>query len=515
MADKIGEDSPFSFNFASGGTYDAKKEVTPNFQVTDAVDLTFEDYDQTVIQNYLHSNESIGGVLRVSFDLSTDPYAPYRSARFGILTSTDGSSRAFVGVYETDTGGTVALINIALDGQSIGALARAISQYTIARAEVLNNRYDISADCLKNSPLQNGTNVWALFFLSENCGNSPSTITSTLKNDILMFYTSVEPDLSQNNPSQSLGGYVSPTGVYESTKLLEPLSFYGLYAVLESGLSDYDILQIGDELITVKKWNQTTATLSARQAFSTPIRFHPSGSVVRGISKNDVFNNVLSEDGRQYRCIAVRNTSETEIAQNMKVFFKVSSRNTLSQTRFAIEVPRSDYFEGSATGGSYSTVAYSTIAGQYQNDHFKHAPLKIISGPNAGQTRIISSYNGSTGTFTLLDELPYSVSSSQSFEVDTAPSQSVSSGILPPSVVSNFPSLSPSASLALPYLITDFLSATFETSGVSINVGNARLSGSNLRPNEVIYIWIERHIDDNNDFFINSRSIITFSFNRA
>lgn len=502
-------DSQFEKNFAKGGTFDSEKEVTPSFEREDSVEIEVSDYDPTAVSQYLETHSDSEGVLRVTFDLVSADGAPYTTARFGILESDDGSARSLVGVYETTTGGVITLINIALDGQTVGALARAINEYPVANAEVLNNRYSLSVNCLASSPLQNGTNVWSLFFRTEDCGQSQEVIASTLTKDIKFYYTSVEPELAQNNPVQSLGGFVSPTTLYDSTTLSQAISFNDTYLILEDdNLTNYTILQIGDELVTVKEWKDSTAVVENRHAFGTPIRYHPAGAIVRGVGKNDIFNRVFNDERAQYRCIAIKNTSSTEIARDAKVFFKIASRNTLSRTRFAIEIPRSEFYEGTAASGSLTTLTEAALAGVYSDDHYVGAALTMLTGDSAGQMRLITDYDGASGTFTLESELPHRVRTGHTFKVSTAPSQIIPSGTTAPSTTSTL-------SGTAPYLITPFQSATFASNGVSINVGGNRRNGADLHPNEVIYVWLERQIDDNNDEFINSRTIVTMSFSRG
>lgn len=510
MADDInkgGED--FELNFAEGGTFDSNKEVTPNFDHTDASAINIPAYSPLSVTEYASEHSDSEEVLRVTFELASNPNALYTTARFGILESSDGASRAFVGVYETSSGGSVILINIAIDGQTIGSVANAINQYVVARAEVLNNRYSLSSNCLSSTPIQNGTNVWSVFFRSEDCGQTEETVASSLKEDINFYYTTVEPELAQSNPSQSLGGFISPTRLYASDELIRPISFTDSFLVFSSdSLSDYSILQIGDELLTVKEWKDSTAIIEERHAFGTPIRYHPEGAKVRGVGKNDIFDRILSKTGKQYRCIAVRNDSLSEIAREVKVFFKVTSRNTLSQTRFAIEIPKSEYYEGTATSGSVLVLIDSSLAGVHDDDHFVGVPLTMTSGGSAGQTRVVSGYQGSTGSFTLESELPSAIRSGNTFRINAAPSQLISSGTVSPS-------LSSTLSTARPYLITAFQSAIFATNGISIDVSGERDHGADLQPNDVIYIWLEREIDDNNDEFLNDRAIVTLSFSRT
>jgi hypothetical protein len=63
--------------------------------------------------------------------------------------------------------------------------------------------------------------------------------------------------------------------------------------------------------------------------------------------------------------------------------------------------------------------------------------------------------------------------------------------------------------------ISDFFDANNESNAIPINVGKNRLSGSDLRQNEVIYIWLERSISESSDEFINNRCSLSLVYNRT
>lgn len=48
-----------------------------------------------------------------------------------------------------------------------------------------------------------------------------------------------------------------------------------------------------------------------------------------------------------------------------------------------------------------------------------------------------------------------------------------------------------------------------------MNIGGNRLNGSDLRPNEVIYVWIERSISESNDEFINNRFSLSVKYSKV
>jgi len=497
----------FESGFAGGGAEVENKDIS-SIKSNIPGNTTSVSIKKGDVAKYLSDNNIADAVLRVSFS-KVDPYSAYVNARMFIQGSESKTNEisTFSGIFETDGGKAVPLIKKHLIGQPLKSLVSNLQKYNGVQAQVLNSAQFLDVRCLKESPVLDATEKWAYFFKEDSCG-IPNPF-NDLKNSIRYYYTTAEPDLAQSNPSQSLGGYVSPTQIYKESSLKGPVSFYDL--VIETNdleLVSFSIIQIGDEILKVSEWNDSVATISKRNAFGTPIRFHPIGAKVIGVNSNDVFNRVMSKGNTQYRCFAIKNTNTTEIAKNVKVFFKLNSRNSLSSTRFAIEIPRSEEESGIADSGSATYLVDNDLAGVYENDHFKNASLTLDDGNNSGQSRIISSYTGSTGTFFFSNEFPNKIESGNSYTVGTSPSQLISSGKVEPLTGVSSTSSSP------PFVIGKLQSATFSQNGVNIDIGGSfRRNGNDLYPGEVIYVWLERKIDNSNDFFVNNRMLFTIGFN--
>ena len=487
---------------SSAASSDAIVESSSDLQIIER-----PRFDAENVARYFDGRNIEDAVLRVTYDFSIDPYAPYRNAYFGIFSSTDGKTRLFSGFFEPVTGGLIHIINIPLQGQSLSALASSINAFNIVKAEVLRNSFLLNTNCLIESPLQRATNTWSFFFGDAECDTSQQRY-SNLRNDITTLLTSVQPVIAQTNTSQSLGGFASPSVLGLKSKLTKAVSFYDTVLVFDDDeLSGEQSIQIGDEIINISTWQDNKAVVNSRNAFATPLRFHPEGTVAKSVKKNDVFNGVLSSDNAQYRCLAIRNQSETAIAKDMKIYFKFSARNPLSGMRFAIEIPRSDFYRGTAAKGSNTVFASHALREVFVDGHFVSAPITFESGGNAGQTRIVSAYNAQKGQITLDEPLPFNVAEGDTFSVDAAPSQVIPSAFNSPSTVSK-------GLEGPPYLITDFLTATSAAEGVSINVNNKRNHKGDMWPNDVIYVWFERKLDPSNEPFVNSRSVLSFSFSR-
>ena len=68
------------------------------------------------------------------------------------------------------------------------------------------------------------------------------------KSDLQFFYTSVEPFVSQMNPSQSIGGYPSDSVYSQSGTLISPLGIYSTNIPTDTMLPGTNLL-VDDEII--------------------------------------------------------------------------------------------------------------------------------------------------------------------------------------------------------------------------------------------------------------------------
>jgi len=452
----------------------------------------------TVAPSYTASDTS---AFRVQFFKDINSANPFSSAKFGVILAE--GIKIFVGVFTSDNGMDTTFIQIPLIGQSINDLVSKLNNYADVIAETTNSSNFISTDSINQTALGDGSNKWLYFEVPSIEVNSTY---STLNRDLRFFLTTPQPISAQNNILQSLGGFVSQSEIYSSALLASSLSVYDTTLYINpdsfsSSLSVNDLnkspfLQINDEIVQVNRWEEFSVYLTQRNMFDTPLRYHPKNSVVRELAKNDFFDRNLSEDGEQYRCLAIKNTNLTEIAKDLKVFFKLPSRNNLSSMKLAIELPKSDYYSDTVTSGGFTAFTVTSLINKFPNDYFVTSPIVFTSGPNAGQVRIVKSYIANSGTIIVDSRLPNSVSTGNEFYIDTAPAQRIKSGTKVPTGL-------------------QFYDASNEASAVSINVSNTRISGNNLKPQETIYVWIKRSISETNDEFSNNRSMLSLIYSKV
>ena len=325
------------------------------------------------------------------------------------------------------------------------------------------------------------------------------------KSDIKFYLTSVEPEIEQTIYSQSLGYYpayvpsdATASLVYPSTTLGANESVYDQALTLSAvgDIAGSEFVVINNELIDVESISTTTVTAESRSV-NGRLNNHQSGDIVYGVSLNNIFNDQFNKDRKQYRCIAVRNNNATDTATGVEVFFKQKSRNATSKIRMAVEMPLSDHLSGTATGGTKVKIVDSSQASIFDDGHFKDANIRFLTGLNAGQSRIISSYTGSSGSFIVIDSLPYAASAGDTYEVDAGPSQRITSGVVKPNT---------SGSRITSFLIPD------SDNPIGINVSGNRDHGSNLETEDVFYIWIERELLKDGSSFGNNNVIITLRY---
>jgi len=441
--------------------------------------------------------------FRVQFIKSEGSLNNYISAKACILTAS--GIKVFAISFIDVNGKESTIVQIPLTGQTIDSLVKSINSYQDIVCEIVNASGFISTMLLEDTAFVDISGKWAYFNSSNIDINSAYT---SLDNDLRFYLTSVEPISEQKNLTQSLGGFVSLSEVYKGLSLSDSLSIYDNvmyintksisynFSILDLQKSEY--LQINDEIIKINKWVGNVAYISERNVFDTPLRMHPKGSIVREIAKNNFFDANFGDNRKQYRCIAIKNNNKTDIAKNVKVFLNINSRNNLSIIRLAIEPPSSDYYSGISSSSGITAFSVSDLVGKFENNHFASAPLVFTSGSNTGQFRIVKSYNKTSGVLELDQRLPNAISVGDEFYIDTAPSQRIKSG----------------TKLPVGSRVSAFFDANDRNNALSININRNRLSGFDLRPNEVVYIWVEREISESNDEFINNRFALSLVYNK-
>jgi hypothetical protein len=326
------------------------------------------------------------------------------------------------------------------------------------------------------------------------------------KSDIKFYLTSVEPENEQTLYAQSIGGHAATvTGdssaslVYPETTLGSSVGLYGSTLSLAdyTDLSGMSYVSMHNEIIKTETIASNSVTISDR-TLNGLRNSYVSSDIVRGIPVSNIFDNSVSEDGRQYRCLAVKNISSTETAYNVLVYIKQSSRNVNSDIRIAVEMPQNDVLTGTTTsGGTNTTVRDSTLMSLFSDNHFQNAVLRFTSGSNVNQFRTIISYDGSSGVFVLDSSLPFEASAGQDYRVESGPTQRIKSGIVSPVFGTT--------------RVTS-LSVASRTNPISIDVSGIRDHGSDMQPDDIFYIWIERKLIKNSSQFDENSIVITLNY---
>ena len=328
---------------------------------------------------------------------------------------------------------------------------------------------------------------------------------ATLKN----YLTSLEPDISQTIYSQSIGGHCSTSLLCPETTLTTTIGLYDTTITLDTPVSGnwsewsgVEYINIGDEMIKVSSVTSGTVTVVTR-GYNGIINMHIADDVVRAESSKELFNNVFDSNHKQYRCIAVKNDSSTDDpsgelnAYNFSVYIKQNSRSDDSSIKIALEQPVSQYLSGTSTSWTTMQIVDTSLIGLYVDNHFQGAYLKVLSGGGTGQGKIVGSFDSATGTFTFYSSFAstYDYTTQVSYEVLPAPAQRIKTGIVSPIDTGDD---------VLPFVSNnEYSPVRFATGNISVP------TVSDILPNDVIYIWIERTVDkgienfDNNDFVLN------------
>lgn len=329
--------------------------------------------------------------------------------------------------------------------------------------------------------------------------------------NLKLYMTSLEPDIEQTIPSQSIGGYSSTSLLYPETTLSAKIGLYDTSFILDTPdagnwleWQGEEYINIGNEIIQVSPVVNGTISVVQR-GYNGIINMHLKGDIARAVSSQELFNDVFSDNRKQYRCLALKNVSsnndpsDQRVAYDISIYLKQNSRNDDSSVKLSLEQPISQYWLGTSASWNTIQVVDSSLIGIYNDDHFKGAYLRITSGGAIGQGKIVNSYDTATGTFTLISSFSssYDYTADVDYEVLPSPAQRIRTGIVAPSTAGDnvFPFYSP----------TEGTDMSFITSGSTPII-------SDLNPNDIIYIWLERTIEKGSEFFAANDIVLNFKY---
>ena len=333
--------------------------------------------------------------------------------------------------------------------------------------------------------------------------------------DLKIYLTSLQPDMSQAIFSQSIGGYSSNSLLYPETTVDSTIGLYDTSFELDSladgvwtDWNNAEYLNINNEIMKVYPIEGRSISVIQR-GFNNIIETHIKGDLAKGISTNELFNNVFNNDYKQYRCIVVKNVSlgvDPSIVQsvnNVLVYIKQNSRNQNSNIKISAEKPVNQYLESTASSiisnlNDNTSTLVDISLNNYVDDYFKDSYLKIKRGSNKGQGRIITSFVSLTVTFvldnTLIDD------DSVEYEIFPSPAQRIKSGIISPDITDSN--------------ITPF-SIPSEFSPININFSddiNASVISNLFNFNDIFYIWLERTVEKGSSSFDNNDIVIDIGY---
>ena len=329
------------------------------------------------------------------------------------------------------------------------------------------------------------------------------------------YLTSLEPDIDQTIYSQSIGGYCSNSTVYPETTLVTTIGLYDTSISLNTPSSGgwiewqgIEYINIGNEMIKVSPITNGEVSVVER-GYNGIINMHIARDEVRASSSKQLFNDVFDDNYKQYRCIAIKNDSSLDtdpsgelIAYDFSVYVKKHSRSDDSSIRITLEQPSSQYLSSTSTSWTSTKIVDTSLIDVYNDNYFSGAYLKILNGGGgaAGQGKIVNSFDSSTGTFTFYSSFStvYNYAIDVVYEILSSPAQRLKTGIVSPNT--NNPDI-------LPFVATSSESSLSFTSG---NVSS--LSVSDLFPNDVIYVWLERTINKGVENFNNNDIVLNINY---
>ncbi len=328
------------------------------------------------------------------------------------------------------------------------------------------------------------------------------------------YLTSLEPDMSQSIYSQSIGGYCSNSLLYPLTTLSGATGLYDTSISLDTPSSGnwsewqgIEYINIGNEMIKVVPMVDGNVAVVQR-GYNGIINMHINGDGVWASASRELFNNVFNDSYKQYRCIAIKNDS-TSLSDpsglitvlNFGVYLKQNSRNIDSSIKISLELPRSQYMSSESTSWNTMQIVDTTLIGSCDDNYFKEAYLRILSGGGTGQGRVISSFDSTTGTFTFYNSFSptYDYDENVLYEILPAPSQRIKTGIISPITGSS--------------RVLFFTTAREGSSLKFISSNVSAFKVSDLYPNDIVYLWIERTIGKGVENFNNNDIVLNISYN--
>jgi len=323
--------------------------------------------------------------------------------------------------------------------------------------------------------------------------------------DLKFYLTSPEPNVTQPFAAQSLGGFASLTEYSVNALLTEPLDHINQNVLISNNLGTIQAVLIDDEIIFVDSsqvfgaYGDELLTVQRGQYATSP-KFHIIGDTVYAQNTGNLFNNSLSLSGTQYRCIAIKNTSSSDVLYNVQIYIKNGGQNPNSIIQIALEVPLSGVFYGSATLSTSISITDSSIQNVYPDNTFV-GQLLVVDDPlsvDYNIARPIASFDGPSGTFTFVNSMAFPLETNANFRVEQPSSQNIVTGRVSP--VFNTGNVS------------DLSTALGVSNAISINFSGSRINGSSLLPNEVVYLWIERDVSNNSDTYVNNGLVFTVNY---
>lgn len=311
--------------------------------------------------------------------------------------------------------------------------------------------------------------------------------------ELTMKYTTSDPSEEQDDPSNSVGGYLASNEIYPSADLGESISSSQTTIPIDSDSSlptaSSGLASVGPEVFRYSALSESDHSLISVSRGIAPMSAFPAGFNAYQIAEkvyylhnnsetnlNYLFNSRPSSGLVQYRCIAISNdfTADNFSIKDISVGL-VQNSNADTQIDIGIEIPRFDSHTGTADASTTTSVildsAFSESNG-YSAGFFDGAAIKVLSGINL--FAIVETFDD--GEF-ILDRTVTGLASGVNYVIYPAPSQIIINDATDPASNSG--------------LFLGFLEA-----GGSPEVVFSE-HGTTMHPYDCFYVWIKRTLKHN------------------
>lgn len=325
-----------------------------------------------------------------------------------------------------------------------------------------------------------------------------------------MKFTTSDPTINQNAPSNSVGKYIALNDVASSSPIGESINSEQTIIPIDSSSAlptKLGLGSVGPEIFRYSIIDTANHQLSSVSRGIAPDSFPAGFDSFKNAERvyylhkdatNDLhllFDTRPSSDLVQYRCVAIANVdSGDDFNIKQGVIGVIQNLDAKSQIVLGVELPRWDAVTGVAVDGTNNTTSTLLVTTIVKTDGFYDgALLKITSPLGVVSYTVADSYavNGSNGEFIISPSVTGLVAA-WNFVIMPAPAQQISNDAIAPKNISG-----------------RFNGFSEDKEGISVKLLN---HGTTMQENDLFYVWIKRTLTANTESGSDTGAVLIFRY---